>query len=48
MAKADTAGGAPARKEYNNSDRTFVRGIHGEYNLKEELEHLRRELKTRG
>jgi len=31
----------PVRKEYNNSDRTFVRGIQGEYNLKEELERLR-------
>jgi gentisate 1,2-dioxygenase len=28
-------------KEYNNTDRTFVRGIQGDYNLHEELERLR-------
>jgi len=28
-------------KEYNNTDRTFVRAIQGEYNLQEELERLR-------
>ena len=28
-------------KAYNNTDRTFVRGIQGEYNLQEELERLR-------
>jgi gentisate 1,2-dioxygenase len=29
------------RKEYNNTDRVFVRAIQGEYNLKEELKRLR-------
>jgi mannose-6-phosphate isomerase-like protein (cupin superfamily) len=40
MSEGQTAG-APVRKEYNNSDRVFVRGIQGEYNLTEELERLR-------
>ena len=29
------------RNEYNNTDRTFVRGIQGDYNLHEELARLR-------
>jgi mannose-6-phosphate isomerase-like protein (cupin superfamily) len=41
MAKADTPGAAPERKQYNSSDRTFVRAIQGEYNLTQELERLR-------
>jgi gentisate 1,2-dioxygenase len=31
----------PERKQFNNHDRTFVRGIQGEYNLTEELRRLR-------
>ena len=41
MEKAKTPGEAPERKQYATNDRTFVRGIQGEYNLTQELERLR-------